>query len=702
MAQQDDSKGQRHVSACSQSNCDHATRASSSESTWKFDVSLDGKRGTLTVSASTIALDINADKDGVRATSSREWMLANVRSSTILHESSTVYLHFLEGGHLAFRMATTAEVVRFGKILQAKLKDIQGSSTGQEQLEQSISKQQSLNGSAPRKRDSQEFILEILQHSQLQMCDQDTSSGESFSNTNNLDTESSHTRPGAYQTAPGAGSRRKVPIASCLIGEGSKRAAAAGSSTFVPPMDEMDGSDDTIQIGERSKPANSLNRSLRSSGRLSLAENTSGFLQWMRTQFTMASGQMVVASLVEETAVAQEWHPTVSAAAVEPYEDEKPSSKRRHACLGLVCLVTALVAVVLVLVLTLVPDNQGNSNSIRTTVAPTNPMDVSSIFEEVAFDLIVNKTEWEDHQSPASRAYRWIAEKDLFLADSMLALPILRQKVKQRFLLAYFYFHTTQNSNGWTNCGAAETGESMSCLHHKLESYSKHGEYFDQQMIEPSFRWLGNMDECRWAGVRCKDGIHVSELGIGGNGLAGSFPAELAHLDHMEVLDLQQNQLEGQLQLEYWLGSSRGSPSRLLTLRLDRNQFTGSIPEEWCEGKEDFPLEEWSLARNRLTGSLPTCLDRFQNLKYFSVLGNELVGAIPAIGGDDLETLHLSENSFGAGSKIPESVCALASIEEVSADCLIKESSTFVECECCTKCCARDQEKEVFCVVYPP
>ena len=88
------------------------------------------------------------------------------------------------------------------------------------------------------------------------------------------------------------------------------------------------------------------------------------------------------------------------------------------------------------------------------------------------------------------------------------------EKVNQRYLLAVFYYTMTEESQ-WAYCKPPETGESNACVHPILESYGVEGAYYNQHEREPTFRWLSNVDECMWGGVRCEDGRRASHLRLG-------------------------------------------------------------------------------------------------------------------------------------------------------------------------------------------
>ena len=157
-------------------------------------------------------------------------------------------------------------------------------------------------------------------------------------------------------------------------------------------------------------------------------------------------------------------------------------------------------------------------------------------------------------------------------------------------------------------------------------------------------------------------------------------------------MDLQQNGIVGSLPAEW--GLLETDNEALQSIRLDRNQLTGSIPEEWCE-LNSAALKNFVLSNNKLTGTIPTCLSKFGEMENFSVLGNKMSGTIPTDLGIllHLQSFHVGNNEF-TGS-MPDALCNLKRYEmtSVSADCKNELSENFVECECCTTCCDGDSEE---------
>jgi hypothetical protein len=175
--------------------------------------------------------------------------------------------------------------------------------------------------------------------------------------------------------------------------------------------------------------------------------------------------------------------------------------------------------------------------------------------------------------------------------------------------------------------------------------------------LVPSFRWLSGADECLWGGVACgttiQEGITidngpnrpptvteylrsaVTSIGLAGQNLEGSIVNDLAKLPYLDSLDLSHNSLEGSITEDF---------KTMKTLKLSHNEVSGSIPEGFFY--EESPLEEFDIASNELTGSIPGTIGVADNLKIVKLSDNELGGTIPPLGNMPLETFHGDGNTF--------------------------------------------------------
>ena len=104
------------------------------------------------------------------------------------------------------------------------------------------------------------------------------------------------------------------------------------------------------------------------------------------------------------------------------------------------------------------------------------------------------------------RAIQWIIYED------PLQLQADSDDLVQRYILAFFYFHTSE-ANPWISCNPQVEGETMNCTYQKIVQRSDDGVAFES--VE-SARWLSGVPECQWAGVLCDSifGLYGIEVGV--------------------------------------------------------------------------------------------------------------------------------------------------------------------------------------------
>ena len=92
--------------------------------------------------------------------------------------------------------------------------------------------------------------------------------------------------------------------------------------------------------------------------------------------------------------------------------------------------------------------------------------------------------------------------------------------------------------------------------------------------------WLSDQPLDTWYGVKTDESsLDVLSLLLSGNGITGEIPYELTLMSRVETINLERNQLHGQIpQIANW--------SQLRTLNLHRNNLRGEIPPELGQLRE--------------------------------------------------------------------------------------------------------------------
>ncbi|KAJ1378803.1 Leucine-rich repeat [Sesbania bispinosa] len=163
--------------------------------------------------------------------------------------------------------------------------------------------------------------------------------------------------------------------------------------------------------------------------------------------------------------------------------------------------------------------------------------------------------------------------------------------------------------------------------------------------------------------------------------LSGHFPNDIFQIQTLNVLDMSDNQdLHGflpnfqddvslhtmNLSNTNFSGSLPGAISnlkQLSTLDLSNCQFNGTLPISMSGLSKLVHLD---LSFNKFTGPLPS-FKMCKNLRYLSLLHNNLTGAIPSAyleGLVNLLTINLGDNSFNG--KVPPSLFTLPSLQELT------------------------------------
>ena len=341
--------------------------------------------------------------------------------------------------------------------------------------------------------------------------------------------------------------------------------------------------------------------------------------------------------------------------------DKKKMWYKRRSCWLFVLVQIIVLAVVVAVVLSLRGrDDKESRNAevdftlsptvtpVRTTAAPTmlrtTPAPVVGALAPLEFPELPD-TFFDTYVSTLT----WLGRDEMREGDPELP----------RFVLAWFWYHTTENSSvPWSHCNPKSGSEQCEFL----SNISVNDLDLCYTSKLPANRWLASASECTWAGVSCNESGFVTSISLPGIGLHGDFPFFLNRLPFLEQLNLSFGNLQGMLPTDI------GKFLSLKILDMSYNFLAGPLPDELGSLTN---LRKLSLASNSLTGtSIPLTLSGLSNLEHLDLsscsLGgiiphefagltkmvnldlheNYLVGGLPTLEWPFLETLHVASNNL--------------------------------------------------------
>ncbi|KAG6777354.1 hypothetical protein POTOM_017175 [Populus tomentosa] len=158
--------------------------------------------------------------------------------------------------------------------------------------------------------------------------------------------------------------------------------------------------------------------------------------------------------------------------------------------------------------------------------------------------------------------------------------------------------------------------------------------------VPDSLGW-SDPDPCKWNHVVCSDEKRVTRIQIGRQNLQGTLPSNLQNLTQLERLELQYNNISGNL-------PSLNGLSSLQVILLSDNKFT-SVPRDFFAGLSS--LQSVEIDNNPFSNwVIPESIQNASGLQNFSANSANISGSIPSFFGPDafpaLTILRLAFNDL--------------------------------------------------------
>ncbi|MGF1534634.1 MAG: leucine-rich repeat domain-containing protein [Bernardetiaceae bacterium] len=141
-----------------------------------------------------------------------------------------------------------------------------------------------------------------------------------------------------------------------------------------------------------------------------------------------------------------------------------------------------------------------------------------------------------------------------------------------------------------------------------------------------------------WQGVARNSEGRVIQVQLNGRRLRGTLPPEMVLLQELLVIDLSNNQLQGNLN-PFW------AFEKLLSLNLSKNAFADTLSQNLSRLRN---LRILDLSHNQLEGELPEALFDLLPLRVLHLSHNRFEGNLPPAIGQltQLESLEIAHNQF--------------------------------------------------------
>ena len=154
-------------------------------------------------------------------------------------------------------------------------------------------------------------------------------------------------------------------------------------------------------------------------------------------------------------------------------------------------------------------------------------------------------------------------------------------------------------------------------------------------------------------------------LELSRNQFTGPVPASLGHLENLQILNLEVNQLEnqpGSLDLSFLTDLTRYRSLKILVI--SENPFSSHLPDSL--GNLSSSLQVIFADSCNIKGPIPKGIGALRNLNMLALSDNNLTGTIPSTikGMKSLQRLYLDGNQLE--QSIPTEICLLANLGEMA------------------------------------
>ncbi|KAL6504603.1 hypothetical protein OROHE_023361 [Orobanche hederae] len=161
----------------------------------------------------------------------------------------------------------------------------------------------------------------------------------------------------------------------------------------------------------------------------------------------------------------------------------------------------------------------------------------------------------------------------------------------------------------------------------------------------PLSTWDQNLSPCNWTGVSCdKLGQRVVGIHLSGLWMTGSISPHIGNLSFLGSLELQNNQLIGELPHQLT------NLVRLRILNLSSNSIRGVIPTNISQCRN---IRVLNLMQNMISGKIPPEISHLTHLQVLNLAGNRLSGNLPSSLTNITSLVNLNLGTNNLGGPIP-------------------------------------------------